>query len=130
MSYDPTSQVWKFRTYTRVKSMEMNFKLNEDFEEISPDGRKVMVKVTLDGDKFFADKKATKEGEKSSEITWEFKGDEVIHTYKVVGTDVVAIQTFSRKVSENPYLAFLYASVPVVLSTASWLYFFYSGADE
>jgi len=97
VTYDTTSQVWKFRTYTFVKSMEMNFKLNEDFEEISPDGRTVKVKVTLDGDKFFADKKATKEGEKSSEITWDFKGDEVIHTYKVVGTDVASVQTFKRK---------------------------------
>ena len=41
--------------------------------------------------------RATKEGEKSSEITWDFKGDEVIHTYKVVGTDVASIQTFKKK---------------------------------
>ena len=40
--------------------------------------------------------------------------------------------TFCRKVPENPYLAFLYAPVPMVLSVASvsWLYFQYSGADE
>eukprot|EP00093_Oithona_nana_P005985 05985.XXX_133028_132712_1 [CDS] Oithona nana genome sequencing. len=45
---------------------------------------------------------------------------------------IVHINGFFTQVPDNPYLGFLYAPVPMVLSIASvsWLYSQYSGADE
>ena len=60
--------------------MELKFKLDEEFEEATPDGRQVKAKVTLNGDTFESIQNATKESQKSTKVTREFKGDEVIQT--------------------------------------------------
>ena len=41
VTYDPISEVWLFRTSTLLKSIQLKFKLGEEFEEQTPDGRKV-----------------------------------------------------------------------------------------
>ena len=79
-----------------MKSMELKFKLDEEFEEATPDGRTVKAKVTLEGDKFLSVQNAIKDGEKSTEVTREFKGDEVIQISKVIGSDLVCTQVFKR----------------------------------
>ena len=48
------------------------------FELIVELGREVKAKVTKDGDSFISVQNAVKDGEKSTKIIREFKGDEVI----------------------------------------------------
>merc|ERR1719362_1956186 len=72
--------------------MELKFKLGEEFDEKSPDGRDVKAIVTQEGDKFISVQTAKKEGEKSTEIIREFKGDEMIATSKCIGSDLVCTQ--------------------------------------
>ena len=79
-----------------LKSMELKFKLGEEFDEKSPDGREVKAIVTKEGDSFISTQTAKKEGEKSTKITREFKGDEVIQTSQVIGSDLVCTQVFKR----------------------------------
>ena len=76
--------------------MELKFKLGEEFEESTPDGRQVKAKVTLEGDKFISIQNAIKDGEKSTKIVREFKGDEVHVTSEVIGIDRVCTQVFKR----------------------------------
>merc|ERR1711997_427139 len=44
--------VWTIKTSTTLKSMELKFKIGEEFEETTPDGREVTAKVVQDGNKF------------------------------------------------------------------------------
>ena len=78
-------------------SMELKFKLDEEFDEKSPDGRDVKAKVTKEGDSFISIQNAVKEGEKSTKIVREFKGDEVIQTSTIVGCDLVCTQVFKKQ---------------------------------
>ena len=77
--------------------MELKFKLNEEFDEKTPDGREVKAKVTKDGDSFISVQNAVKDGEKSTKIIREFKGDEVHVTSTVIGCDLVCTQVFKRQ---------------------------------
>ena len=76
--------------------MELKFKLGEEFEETSPDGRQVKSIVTLNGDTFESIQTAIKEGEKSTKVTREFKGDEVICKFQVIGSDLICTQVFKK----------------------------------
>ena len=89
--------VISFKTSTMLKSMELKFKLGEEFDEKSPDGRDVRAIVTQEGDKFISVQTAKKEGEKSTEIIREFKGDEMIATSKCIGSDLVCTQVFKKQ---------------------------------
>merc|ERR1711993_143480 len=97
VTYDADSKMFNFKTSTIAKSMELKFKLDEEFEESTPDGRQVKAKVTLNGDTFESIQNATKEGQKSTKVTREFKGDEVIQTAQVIGSDLVCVQVFKNK---------------------------------
>lgn len=87
---------WSFKTSTALKTMELKFKLGEEFDETTPDGREVRALVTKDGDKFISVQTAKKEGEKSTKTVREFKGDEVVQTIEIVGGDLVCTQVFKR----------------------------------
>merc|ERR1739844_464663 len=63
---------YTFKTSTIVKSMELKFKLGEEFEESTPDGREVKAIVKQEGDKFISTQTAKKEGQKSTEVIREF----------------------------------------------------------
>merc|ERR1711993_108452 len=89
VTYDADSKTFNFKTSTIAKSMELKFKLDEEFEESTPDGRQVKAKVTLNGDTFESIQKATK-------VTREFKGNEVIQTAQVIGSDLVCVQVFKK----------------------------------
>ena len=89
--------VISFKTSTMLKSMELKFKLGEEFDEKSPDGRDVKAIVTQEGDKFISVQTAKKESEKSTEIVREFKGDEMIATSKCIGSDLVCTQIFKKQ---------------------------------
>merc|ERR1739840_7762 len=55
---------WTMITKTTVKSIELRFRLGEEFEETTTDGRKCKTTVSLAGDKMTTSQKATKSGEK------------------------------------------------------------------
>ncbi len=76
--------------------MELKFKLNEEFDESTPDGRDVTAIVTKEGDSFVSVQKAKKEGHKSTKVVREFKGDEMIQTSTVDGSDVKCVQVFKK----------------------------------
>ena len=66
VTYDKDSETWLFKTSTILKSMELKFKLGEEFDEKAPDGRDVRAVVTKEGDSFISTQTAKKEGEKST----------------------------------------------------------------
>ena len=66
VTYDKDSETWLFKTSTILKSMELKFKLGEEFDEKAPDGREVRAIVTKEGDSFISVQTAKKEGEKST----------------------------------------------------------------
>merc|ERR1712055_760013 len=89
--------VWSILTSTTLKSMELKFKIGEEFDENTPDGREVTAIVTLEGNSFVSVQKAKKDGQKSTKVIREFVGDECISTSTVDGVaDLVCVQKFKR----------------------------------
>merc|ERR1712117_166432 len=66
MEVSEENGVWTILTSTTLKSMELKFKIGEEFEETTADGREVTAKVTHEGDKFICVQKAKKDGQKST----------------------------------------------------------------
>merc|ERR1712105_88326 len=62
--------VWRIKTSTTLKTMELKFKLGEQFDETTPDGREVTAVVNLDGGKIVTVQKAKKDGEKSTKVAF------------------------------------------------------------
>merc|ERR1711860_290281 len=80
-----------------IKTMELKFKIGEEFDETTPDGRDVTAKVTHDGNKLVTEQKAKKDGQKSTKSIREFNGDEVVYTMTIDGIDdLVCVQKFKR----------------------------------
>ena len=97
MEVSEAGGVWTIKTSTSLKSMELKFKIGEEFDETTPDGREVTAKVTVDGNKLVSDQKAKKAGQKSTMTIREFKGDEVVQTMTLDGMDdFVCVQKFKR----------------------------------
>merc|ERR1712201_65090 len=69
VTYDADSETWCFKTSTMLKSMELKFKLGEEFDEKSPDGREVTSIVTQEGDKLICKQTAKKDSEASTVST-------------------------------------------------------------
>lgn len=67
---------YSFHTVSTFKSSVMKFKLGEEFENETLDGRKVMTLITLDGNTMTQIEK----GEKKSEIVREFSDTELVVT--------------------------------------------------
>merc|ERR1712110_58784 len=90
--------VWTIKTSTTLKSMELKFKIGEEFDETTPDGRDVKAIVTFEnGNQFVSVQTAKKDGQKSTKVIREFNGDEVVQTMTVVGKDdLVCVQKFKR----------------------------------
>merc|ERR1712033_16810 len=55
---------WTMITKTTVKSIELRFRLGEEFEETTTDGRKCKTTVSLAGNQMTTSQKATKSGDK------------------------------------------------------------------
>merc|ERR1712243_6701 len=76
--------VWTITTSTTLKTMELKFKLGEEFDETTPDGRDVTAVVNLEGGKIVTVQKAKKEGQKSTKSVREMNGaDELIYTMTI-----------------------------------------------
>ena len=76
--------------------MELKFKLDEEFEETTPDGREVKSVVKMEGNKLVTVQTAKKDGEKSTKSVREFNGDELIQTMEIIGSDITCVQKFKR----------------------------------
>jgi cellular retinoic acid-binding protein 1 len=88
---------WTIKTSTSLKSMELKFEIDKEFEETTADGREVTACVTLEGNKLVTVQKAKKAGEKSTKSIREFNGDEVVQTMTIDGVDdLVCVQKFKR----------------------------------
>ena len=79
-----------------LKSMELKFKLDEEFDETTPDGREVRAVVTRDGNKFISTQNAKKDGQKSTKTTRSFEGDTCTQSIEIVGSDLVCTQVFKK----------------------------------
>merc|ERR1712055_316959 len=81
-------------TKTTVKSIEICFKLGEEFEEDTTDGRHCKTIVTLEGNKMTTNQKATKSGEKNVVVVREFADDGLVYTATCDG--VSSVQKYKR----------------------------------
>ena len=84
MTYDEETEEWNIcRTSTifyqiiKLRSVDFKFKLDQEFDEVTPDKRDVRSIVTVEGDTFKHVSKAKKEGVTGHTVVTEFKGDEV-----------------------------------------------------
>jgi len=88
---------WTILTSTTLKSMELKFKLDEEFDEKTPDGREVKAKVTFEDGKIVTVQKAKKDGEKSTKSIRELEGDVLVYTMTIDGVDdLKCVQKFER----------------------------------
>merc|ERR1712234_17807 len=72
MTITETGGNWTMVTETSMKSVELKFRLGEEFEEDTTDGRHCKTTVTLDGDKMTTTQINTKEGGKNVTAVREF----------------------------------------------------------
>merc|ERR1712154_369788 len=85
---------WTMITKTTVKSIELRFRLGEEFEEDTTDGRHCKTVVTLEGNTMTTTQNATKAGEKNVVVVRELNDDGL--TYKATCDGVTSIQKFKR----------------------------------
>ena len=86
---------WTIKTISTVKNTEIKFKLGEEFEETSLDGRKCKTKFHLENGKLCQHQKATKAGEKDTEIEREIRGNDMIVTMPLEG--ITCVRTYTRQ---------------------------------
>merc|ERR1711962_380098 len=89
--------VWTITTSTTLKTMELKFKLGEEFDETTPDGREVTALINIENGKIVTVQKAKKDGQKSTKSVREMNGaDEMIYTITIDGCDLACVQKFKR----------------------------------
>merc|ERR1712221_39293 len=89
---------WNIKTSTTLKTMELKFKLDEQFDETTPDGREVSAKVTFEDGKIVTVQKARKDGQKSTKSTRELIDGELVYTMTIEGNaDLKCVQKFKRQ---------------------------------
>jgi len=89
--------VWSIKSSTTLKTIELKFKLNEEFEESTPDGRQVKSLVTFEDGKIVCVQTAIKEGQKSTKSIRELVGNDLVYTMTVDGVpDMLCVQKFKR----------------------------------
>jgi len=88
---------WVTKTSTVLKTIMLKFKLNEEFDDTTPDGRQVKTMVTFEDGKIVTLQTAVKEGQKSTRSTLEMRGsNELVYELSIVGEDVTCSQIFTR----------------------------------
>merc|ERR1712243_66483 len=80
--------------WTTVTSIELKFRLGEEFEEDTTDGRHCKTVVTLEGNTMTTTQNATKAGEKNVVVVREFNDEGL--TYKATCDGVTSTQKFKR----------------------------------
>ena len=99
---------WKLETFTALKKTELIFKLNEEFVDITPDGRRTISIVTIQGNVMKHMQKAEEDrGEKSTKIIRTFGVDEMRCELKVTtpcqGSDIICTRTYQRVGDKHEY---------------------------
>merc|ERR1712038_1440595 len=82
-------------TKTTVKSIELKFRIGEEFEEDTTDGRHCKTIVTLDGNVMTTKQNGTKPGDKNVVVVREFNDEGL--TYKATCDGVTSTQKFKRE---------------------------------
>ena len=84
VTYDEETETWNisrtstiFYTLIKLRSVDFKFKLNEEFDEVTPDKRDVRSIVTVEGDTFKHVSVAKKPGVTGHTVVTEFKGDTI-----------------------------------------------------
>ncbi|XP_050719262.1 sodium/calcium exchanger regulatory protein 1-like [Eriocheir sinensis] len=86
---------YSMKTITTFKTTEIKFKLGEEFEETTADGRNVKSTITIEGNKMTHKQTGDKKKEeKDSVITREFTDTELIAECKV--DDIVCKRVYKR----------------------------------
>merc|ERR1712215_360848 len=85
------------KSSTTLKTVELKFKLGEEFEETTPDGRDVTALANLEDGKIVMTQTAKKDGVKSTKSIREMSSpDELTYTMTVDGSDLVCVQKYKR----------------------------------
>merc|ERR1712212_922626 len=86
--------VWSIKSSTTLKSMELKFKVGQEFEETTPDGRDVKSVVNYEGGKIVTVQRAKKPSQKSTRSIREMNGpNELVYTLHIEGdTSLVCVQ--------------------------------------
>lgn len=93
VTFSKEGDTWTMKTETTFKKTKIEFKLNEEFDEETADGRKVKTTITLDGDKLTQDQKIDPPGVPSI-ITREVQGNKM--TVICRAKDVVSTRVYTR----------------------------------
>merc|ERR1712221_32796 len=83
---------WTMVTKTTVKSIELKFRLGEEFEEFEEDRRHCKTVVTLEGNKMTTTQNATKAGEKNVVVVREFNDEGLTYTATCDGVTSTQVQ--------------------------------------
>merc|ERR1711923_403529 len=102
--YDEATEEWNIsRTSTifyrliKLRSVDFKFKLDEEFDEVTPDKREVTSIVTVEGDTFKHVSKAKKEDVTGHCVVTEFNGDEIIRYMTIEKVpDCTGVMKFTR----------------------------------
>merc|ERR1712110_900318 len=82
--------VFSIKTSTTLKTAETKFKLGEEFDETTPDGREVTTVASMEDGKLVINQKAKKASQKSTKYVREVSpSGELVCTITVDGSDVV-----------------------------------------
>jgi len=96
MTISKSGDNWKIETSTTLKSMAINFKLGEEFDDKTPDGREVKCTVTMEGDNKLITVQVPKDPKgKKIEVTRTFTDDGIAVIYKC--DNVTSQQFFKRQ---------------------------------
>ena len=88
--------VWTIKLSTILKTIELKFRVDEPFDEITPDGREVSSLASIHANKFIIFQNAKNFRQKSTRSIREFTADGCVHTIEVIGSGVTCIQNFKR----------------------------------
>ncbi|XP_071085414.1 fatty acid-binding protein homolog 6-like [Haliotis cracherodii] len=98
-SYEEIKQdgdCWEIHITSTFKNAQLKFKLGEEFEEETMDGRKVKSTFALEGDKLIHHQTAVKEGGENSTITREVEGETLVITFVALKQNVTAKRFYKR----------------------------------
>ncbi|CAG5116845.1 unnamed protein product [Candidula unifasciata] len=82
--------VWRITTSSALTKVEVSFKIGEEFEETTPDGRKVKTISRIEGNKLIQEQK----GEVDTHVERQFSKDNFVLTLKA--KDVVCTRVYKR----------------------------------
>merc|ERR1712083_43593 len=84
---------YTFKQESLVKTSETKFRIGEEFEELTPDGRKVISKMTVTAPNVMVHEMKGTNGGKDSTCIREFLGATMVATCKV--DDIETVRTYS-----------------------------------